>query len=568
VKPFLMARLAGTQTEMGAQHGALVAADAVRLIEFYNTMPERTLAGDMGGLGRRVVRTIARAWQGRLVKERPPELAARSRAFADAVQAALPGAKVPSDAMLDIATMDALQNCVALVARAKLGPFAAPSPLGKLGARFARRSVRAAMPACSTAIAWGAATHDGELMFGRNFDFPGVGVWDAAPAFVTCAPTGGQRYGFFATRGADAPVVTVVNEAGLVFAPHTRWHRGVTLGGAMIVDVVHELARRAETLEDAIRIARERPISSSWGIAIGSAREKSACVLEIAGPTLEVVRPAPGATFLICANRYRSDALQAGQLAGSEAWALHSERRERRLRALVAERTAPLTPEMVARFLGDRHDVDAPARKRHLGAILAQGTNVHCAVVTPARCEAIVGIDQAPTCEGQWAELAWQWDGPTGAWELGSTESSGFRARVRDDIAAPHDAATRALYEAAQAYDNHHDVKATLAAVERAVAADPDDPSLRLPAAWLALESKLADRAIVHVHAGLATETEPYRRGQLLLWGARAARSQDRALAKRWTDELAQLGIAELTTASKRPFRGRPHVNLMMADAY
>ena len=196
---------------------------------------------------------------------------------------------------------------------------------------------------------------------------------------------------------------------------------------------------------------------------------------------------------------------------------------------------------------------------------------MHCAVVTPGRREAIVGIDQAPSCEGRWAELAWDWDGPVGAWELepsSSPSTNGFRARVRDDIAAPHDAATRALHEAAQAYDNHHDVPATLAAIERAVAADPDDPSLRLPAAWLALEAKLPDRAIVHIHAGLATETEPYRRGQLLLWGARAARNQDRALAARWTDELGRLGIAELAAAAKRPFRGRLHVNLMMADAY
>jgi hypothetical protein len=224
---------------------------------------------------------------------------------------------------------------------------------------------------------------------------------------------------------------------------------------------------------------------------------------------------------------------------------------------------------MLARFLGDRHDVEAPERKRHLGGILAQGTNVHCAVVTPGRREAIVGIDHAPTCEGRWAELAWEWDGPNGAWELGAAAtSSGFRARVRDDIAAPHDAATKAIYEAVQAYDNHHDVPAPLAAIERAVAADPDDPSIRLPAAWLALEANRPERAIAHVHAGLATETEPYRRGQLLLWGARAARTQDRALAARWSEELSDLGIAELTAASHRRFRGRPHVNLMMADAY
>ena len=99
----------------------------------------------------------------------------------------------------------------------------------------------------------------------------------------------------------------------------------------------------------------------------------------------------------------------------------------------------------------------------------------------------------------------------------------------------------------------------------------PDDPSLRLGAAWLALEDGAPDRAVVHVHAGLARETDALRRAQLLLWGARAAAPSDAALAKRWTDELGRMTgdeIAELQAASRRRFRGRPHVNLMMADAY
>ena len=287
-KPLFLARLAGTQAEMGAQHGRLVADDAIRLVDFYRTMPERALAGDLRGvagkIGRTVARGVAMAWQARLAKDRPAELAARTRAFMDAVlegaTSTTPGTRT-RDAMLTVATMDSLQNCVSMVARGKLGPFANP---------LAARAAAAAIPACSTVIAWGDATDDGELLFSRNFDFPGVGVWDAAPSFVVCAPTGGQRYGFFATRGADAPVVTCVNEAGLVIAPHTRWHVGVKFGGAMIVDLVHDIARRAETLDDAIRIARERHTSSTWGIAVGSAREKSGLVLEIAGPSVEVVR--------------------------------------------------------------------------------------------------------------------------------------------------------------------------------------------------------------------------------------------------------------------------------------
>ena len=576
-KPLFMARLGGSQAEMGAQHGRLVGRDAVRLLDFYRTMPERALAGDMRGvagkLGRATARALATAWQARLARERPAELAERARAFMEAALASAGETPRPRDALLTMATMDSLQNCVSLVARGKLGPFANP---------FAPRAAAAAMPACSTAIAWGDATADGELLFARNFDFPGIGVWDAAPAFVVCKPDQGQRYGFFATRGADTPVVTCVNEAGLVIAPHTRWHVGVKFGGAMIVDLVHDIARRAECLEDAVRIARERHVSSTWGIAVGSARERSALVLEIAGPSVEVVRPTPGASFLVCANRYRSEALQAGQVAASAAWALQSERRERRLRALVEARREPLVPEVLARFMGDRHDVDSPEQRRRLGGILAQPTNVHCVVVQPAARRALVGVDRAPCCEGTWADVTWSWDGPAGGWELptgaaGSTEfaavdaMSGFTATLRDDIVAPHDAATLHVHEAARVYESTHDVPATLASIERAIDADPADPSLRLAAAWLAYERRAFDRALDHVRAGLAHETESYRRGQLLLWGARAAQTVDPTQATRWAAELEALSgphVDELKAAARRPYKRRPHVNLMMADAY
>src|SRR5256885_8381566 len=140
----------------------------------------------------------------------------------------------------------------------------------------------------------------------------------------------------------------------------------------------------------------------------------------------------------------------------------------------------------------------------------------------------LVGIDRAPSCEGTWAELAWDWDAPAEAWHVAE----------RGDLAAPHDAATRHVHTAARVYESAHDVPAARAAIERAVAADPDDPSLRQAAAWLALEDGAPDRAVIHTHAGLARETDPYRRAQLLLWGSRAARAIDPPMARRWADEL------------------------------
>ncbi len=553
-KPLFLARLSGTQEQMGAQHGRLVADDAKRLAAFYRTMPERTLAGGLDGASRFVIRQIATAWQARLSGKRPSDLAARTRAF---VAAAQPDASLRERLLFGftMATMDSMQNTVSLVARSGLGPFK----------RRAEQIENAgAVPACSSVIAWGSATEDGELAFARNFDFPGVGVWDHAPSFVVCVPDRGQRYGFFTARGADACVVTVVNEAGLVLAPHTRYHRGVTWGGAMIVDLVHDIARRAETLDDAVKIARERPASSSWGIAVGSAREKSALVLELAGALVETVHPRPGTDYLTCANRYRNERMHAGQISASAAWAHHSDNREQRLRTLV-EGKRFRAPELL-RLLGDRHAAAAPQHRRHFGSILAQPTNVHCVAIAPLARRAWVGVDAAPCCEGSVAELAWEWQGATGGWEHAALPASaGFTARITSDVFPPHDPATPHVREAVRIFEQTHDIAATRREVERAVELAPDDPSLRATAAWLALEDSDAPASVVHVRAGLALESEPYRRGQLLACGARAA---DAPLRTAWLDELDRYRGPEgdeLRRLARR--RGKPRTNLMMADA-
>src|SRR5262249_20058581 len=106
------------------------------------------------------------------------------------------------------------------------------------------------------------------------------------------------------------------------------------------------------------------------------------------------------------------------------------------------------------------------------------------------------------------------------------------------------------------------------ASIERAIGIDPEDPSLRLAAAWLALEEGAHDRAVIHVHAGLALETEPYRRGQLLACGARAAKA-DRALRERWLSELDHHRCDGVEALRRRARRRAPlKTNLLMADAF
>src|SRR5262249_11132592 len=142
------------------------------------------------------------------------------------------------------------------------------------------------------------------------------------------------------------------------------------------------------------------------------------------------------------------------------------------------------------------------------------------------------------------------------------------------------DAASVHLAEVARLEQTTHDAGAMAAAIERAIACAPDDPSLQLAALWIHARNGDAPRAVASARAGLAQETLAYRRGQLLLWGARvAAIAGDTATAAAWRDELERTAgdeVDELRARGRADRRRsprmwasrRPDASLFMADAH
>lgn len=565
-RPLWIARLAGSQEEMGRQHGALLraAGGADRTIEHYRDMPVRALVGGVPPALRGLATAGLRGLGARLLREleahRPPELAARSRAFMAAL------GRPTGDARY-LGVMDLLQNLIGIAGRRRLGPFGQP---------LAAAMTAAAQPACSTAVVWGAASHDGVLRHARNFDFPGIGVWDEGPTLVLCAPERGQRYGFVATRGADVPAVTVFNQAGLVFTTHTRFHHAVRFDGAAVVDLVHELARRATTVDEAIAIAGERPSASTWGLAVSSAREGRAVVLELNGARRAVVEPRPGASHLVCCNRYRHADMVDGEVSASPAWAWHTERREAALEAALA--AGPADVPALARALASRRDPDAPDVERLLGAVVAQSAQVQSVVLEAASQTLWLGVGAAPVGEGPWLRVRWDWDGAPGAWQIDEAAPAGLGVEVAPAFSLPRHPAADAVARAQIIEHEHHDPALTAAALAEAIALAPTDPSLRLSLLWIELRRGRHADAVAAAEAGLVHEQLPYRRGQLLLWGARAATAAgDDARAAAWRAELSSLrgrGVAALADEARRDVsrgrrasRRRPAVNLLMHDA-
>jgi len=565
VDELVVVRVEGDQPTMGRDHGRLIRSVGGEgmAADFYPRMVEHLLVqGVPPGLGRRVVQRAIRpgieAALGRLERARPAPLRDRTRAFLQA------GGYDP-DWSRYFAVMDTFQNIVGLS--------------GRLGMTTAARLGGAAPPACSTLMAWGDATHDGRVLHARNFDFPGRGVWDTGPVVVYCTPTSGLKYGFVTTRGADVPGVSGFNEAGLTLTMHTRFHERVRFDGITVVDLGHEILRRASTLAEAVAIAAERPVASSWGVAISSASERRAIVIETNGDRVRVVEPDTGRDWLPCANRYHHPDMRVGEVTISPLWPVHSQVRERRLREHV-ERAAEqggLTVEAMQAMLGDHLDAEDPRVERGAGCVLSCAITVKSIVVDHDAGLLHLSGGVAPTGWGPWTSVPIDWDGPA-VERLAPPRPT---STVAAGLGAIGDDRTRAYARYLDAIDVDlidGDEVERLMHVECAIALAPDDPSYRIVAAGLHMQRGSLDAASDHLDAALANEAGAFRRGQIHLWAARVADARGRAdVAERHRDLLGHTDDPRLAayrdaSAKDRQKRYTPRrlrstvINFEMAD--
>lgn len=500
--PLFVARLRGDQVTMGRQHAELLrgVGGYQGVLDYYPRMPELVLGGPREGERppalTRVLKPLVEASLRALEARRPAELRARSRAF-------FAGLGAPASFSRYVSVMDVMQNMIGLAGGLGIGPTRA------LCAR--------AIPACSSLAVWDRASADGQLRHARNFDFPGNGVWDVAPALVFCTPPAGLRYGFATTRGGDVACVSAFNEAGLTLTAHTRFHRdGKLFGGLAVVDLCHQIVRYARTLEEAVKVARRRPPASTWGLTITSGRERSGLVIELTSKGSAAIRPLPGEDFLAHTNRYADRELARRQVAPAAGFLLNSDGRLENARAwgLRAQEEQPLDAHGLQRFLASWEDPDQPAACGGAGGAIAQGNTVHSVVLEPESESLWLSVGLTPTGSGPWVQVPWDW-------------GSAVEGQVLETPAEAQRFRTSAAFEAyaeAVCFESQggrwSEVEAALA---QALRKAPEEPSFCLLAGGHALRRGEFRRALEHFEQGLRFEEAPFPRGQLLLWGSRAA---------------------------------------------
>jgi hypothetical protein len=456
-------------------------------------------------------------------------------------EAMLAAAGLPARTAAAMLTMDVLQNTVGL--------------LGRAGAFPAHVASFAAIPACTSVAVWGDASSDGALRHARNFDFPGATVWDRAPAVVFCDPDEGLRYGFVTTRGADLPGVTGFNEAGITITAHTRFHRDVRASGAAIADLGHEVVRRARTLDEAVAVAREVGSSSSWGLLVSSASERSAVVIETTGAAVDATRARRDAQHLACTNRYLSAPLREGEVTSSAAFAIDSDARYRSAHERARDAAGGLSAGDLESLLGDYRAPDARDLaddvQRLSGDCVVSAMAAQSIVAEPDARRVRVSVGRAPTGLGPYVSVPWSWDGEVGEVPVGSAPGAATGRTHRGDALSDRDRATaRAYAEAAHAHLEGAAPRDVRPRFEALVAMAPRDPGFRALAAFFAVITDDLAAARDHLRVALTLEGGTARRARLLLWQSRvlAALGDGRA-ADAARAELGAMGGAETRAA-------------------
>ena len=511
--PLLEIRLKGTQAQMGAQYGEILAAQGgyEELLDFYPRMAESLL---VSGMPRRLRNGPVRRIAGQLMnwavdsmsKGRLPQFTERAHAMARA-------AKLSPEMVRHMLVMDVFQNSIGV--------------LGRVGAlSVSEKPLVHALGACTSAVAFGPLSADGELMHARNFDFPGVGVWDKSPTIVYCSPEHGIPYGYIGARGADVPGITAFNAEGLTVTFHTRFHRDVDFSATGVIDLGHEIISNSRTIEDAINIVSRHKVASTWGIMVTSAKEKNAAVIETTAKKMRVTWAKSGRHGQT--NHYLHSDMVPGEIATSNGWTSYTVDRLRLLDGFFheAEKRGGATLTDMQNLLGADFEVDAPQKSRMLGSLIGYVMSVQSVVFKLQSGLISLSVGEAPTGWGPYFNHEINWSGdPLKVVDPAKQKLSEVTAHYAGGEAL------KAYRHFQQGYltdfqcGSLEDVRQHIA---NASAYATQDSSLKFVEGALALEARDAEAAYQHLIESVALETSPYRRAQSLLWAARAAAATGR----------------------------------------
>lgn len=538
--PLAVIQLKGTQEEMGRQFGEIMLkiGQYEPIFDFYPVMAQNLLLGSLprknrNFLSKGFVSLSMKLAEAKMNSHRWPEYSKRTLA-------ALKAAGIRSSIEKEMFTMDAFQNAVGLMGMLRVLP-----ELRRLEP-FLRPQL---VPACTSVTVWGNQSKDRNLYHARNFDFPGVEVWDKRPIVVFCNPTDtGIRYGYVACRGADVPGITAFNEAGLTLSFHTRFHKKVGFSGLGVVDFGHKMISESRNIDEAVSLAKRYKINSTWGAILTNHNEKGskAAVIETNFGNVEVTYSDRKSDCMVNTNHYFSPKLQDGELLAAPSFCHHTRSRFQRATQLLAEqKSRGTTVKDLQNLLNDSVDPTS-GESRTMGSTIRQITSVKSVVMSPQAEKLYVSVGVAPTGSGPYLEIPMRWDSAPGyTFPSLPKKSKGNPSSAKKgksvEIKSQEKKKAIEYYKEAMLINDDPKlggIEDMLTRLEAGKESD-SDPSLLFLRGILHIEKGEFQKGSYLLEETVRLESSPFRKQQAQLWLARTYSGLGRnALSARLYDEI------------------------------
>ncbi len=288
---------------------------------------------------------------------------------------------------------------VRTIIHAALAPECAQTLLGKTGAL----AVGGNPNQCTDFAAWGSATENGEMLIGRNTDYPLTGYFDVHPTVIYFEPTdGGQRYMTITGAGAHNAGAIGMNEAGIYLGLHTVPATTTSEEGMPIFFIGQQVLREATSLEQVEEMLREVRPAAGWQYhAVDTVNHRAItfelCCAEVA------VRESEG-DYHVTTNHWSQPEMQPHSLDINDTVDTDTHARFDRCVELIQEADGSLDVAGAAAILGDKFD-RVEGRVRCTPNVISAVDTVTSAVFAPDRGKVYVANGTAPVSQNTYVEV-------------------------------------------------------------------------------------------------------------------------------------------------------------------
>lgn len=239
-----------------------------------------------------------------------------------------------------------------------------------------------AMVGCTSLAVWNENTEDGNLLIGRNFDFYVGDEFARNKLIKFVEPEQGIPYMSISWPGMIG-VVSGMNKEGVTVTINAGKSKIPLTAKTPISVVTREILQYAKNIDEAIAIAKKRKVFVSESILVGSARDKSAVIIEVSPRNFGVYR-AQNSGKVFCTNHFQSDAYKNDKRNQRHITESHSEYRYQRLQELL-QKNEKLNPEKMAAILRDKsglkHRAIGYGNEKAINQLLAH----HAVIFSPGK---------------------------------------------------------------------------------------------------------------------------------------------------------------------------------------